>query len=306
MILSHWRSWRERGWTPIDAGTYADAWHRLGGSVATHPDVVGRLSELAAIPVQYLGWFADGRLSAAMPVWGRYLALSKDVLKREGKRGLFDLGNAEIILPVADEAKISLRHKVRYVSELNVGSIAGLREQSEGLAMAREPEAYSKKFRYNQRREQRLLEEAGGSIRAMSELSASEQATIYADLFQRRWNFEVPGKAHLAEVFSLLREFMTGALIYLNDEPVAIQILYRVEAPKWVSLEYVNGGVDPQNREFSPGSVLSFVNTQTAWEQARAVGKPLRYSFGPRRPGIQGSLVPPGPGLPDLSEITPS
>ncbi|KPC24618.1 Mig-14 family protein [Pseudomonas syringae pv. cilantro] len=280
MILSHWRSWRERGWTPIDAGAYADAWHRLGGSVATHPDVVGRLSELAAIPVQYLGWFADGRLLAAMPVWGRYLALSKDVLKREGKRGLFDLGNAEIILPVAEEAKISLRHKVRYVSELNVGSIAGLREQSEGLAMAREPEAYSKKFRYNQRREQRLLEEAGGSIRAMSELSASEQATIYADLFQRRWNFEVPGKAHLAEVFSLLREFMTGALIYLNDEPVAIQILYRVEAPKWVSLEYVNGGVDPQNREFSPGSVLSFVNTQTAWEQARAMGKPLRYSFG--------------------------
>ncbi len=280
MILSYWRSWRERGWTPIDANAYAEAWHRLGGSVATHPDVVGRLSALAAIPVQYLGWFADGLLLAAMPVWGRHLALSKDVLKREGKRGLFDLGNAEIILPVAEGTTISLRHKVRYVSELNVGNIACLREQSEGLAMAREPEAYSKKFRYNQRREQRLLEEAGGSIRAMPELSASEQATIYADLFQRRWNFEVPGKAHLAEVFSLLREFMTGSLIYLNDEPVAIQILYRVEAPKWVSLEYVNGGVDPQNREFSPGSVLSFVNTQTAWEQARATGKPLRYSFG--------------------------
>ena len=35
-----------------------------------------------------------------------------------------------------------------------------LREQPEGLALAREPEEYSKKFRYNQRREQRLLEEA--------------------------------------------------------------------------------------------------------------------------------------------------
>ena len=57
-------------------------------------------------------------------------------------------------------------------------------------------------------------------------------------------------------------------------------LLYRVEAPKWVSLEYINGGVDPQNREFSPGSVLSFINTQTAWSEARALGKPLRYSFG--------------------------
>ena len=215
-----------------------------------------------------------------MPTWGRHVDLSKDVLKREGKRGVLDLGNAEIILPAAEDARVRVRHRMRYVSVLNAKSITSLAEQPEGLALAREPEDYSKKFRYNQRREQRLLEEAGGSIRPMLELSASEQATIYADLFQRRWNFEAPGKGHLAEVFSLLREFMTGSLIYLNDEPVAIQILYRVEAPKWVSLEYINGGVDPQNREFSPGSVLSFVNTQAAWEQARAVGKPLRYSFG--------------------------
>ena len=90
----------------------------------------------------------------------------------------------------------------------------------------------------------------------------------------------MPGKAHLAEVFGLLREFMTGSVVYLHDQPVAIQILYRVEAPSWVSVEYINGGVDPQQREFSPGSVLSFVNTQTAWEEARALGKPLRYSFG--------------------------
>jgi CelD/BcsL family acetyltransferase involved in cellulose biosynthesis len=114
----------------------------------------------------------------------------------------------------------------------------------------------------------------------MLELAPAEQAAIYTELFERRWGFAVPGKGHLAEVFALLREFMTGSLIYLGDAPVAIQILYRVEAPRWVSLEYINGGVDPQQREFSPGSVLSFVNTQAAWAEARALGKPLRYSFG--------------------------
>ena len=279
-MLSYWRLWRERGWTPVDAATYAQAWQRFGGSVATHPDVVARLSDLAGIEVRYLGWFINGELRAALPAWGRHVALSKDVLKRAGKRGLFDMGNAEVILPVAEDARVTLRHKSRYVSELNVGRIVNLGEQPEGLAMAREPEAYSKKFRYNQRRELRLLEDAGGSIRPMQELSAAEQAAIYCDLFKRRWSFEAPGKDHLIEVFSLLRDFMTGSLIYLNDEPVAVQILYRVEAPKWISLEYINGGVDPQNREFSPGSVLSFVNTQSAWEQARDAGKPLRYSFG--------------------------
>lgn len=280
MILSYLRAWRENGWTPIDATTYAKAWHQFGGSVASHPDVVERLAGLAGLPVRYLGWFVAGELCAAIPTWGRYLALSKDVLKREGKRGLFDLGNAEVILPVAEDARIRVRHRMRYVSELNAQTVTNLAEQPEGLSLARLPEDYSKKFRYNQRREQRLLEEAGGVIRPMLELTASEQATIYADLFQRRWNFEAPGRKLLTEVFTQLREFMTGSLIYLNDEPVAIQILYRVEAPKWISLEYVNGGVDPQNREFSPGSVLSFVNTQAAWDQAREIGKPLRYSFG--------------------------
>lgn len=279
-MLSRLQFWRERGWTPISAADYAEAWSRFGGSVATHPDVVARLADLAGIPVRYLGWWVDGQLKAAMPTWGRHLALSKDVLKKRGQRGLFDLGNAEIILPIAQDARVQVQHSMGYVSELNAAQITSLREQPEGLALAREPEQYSKKFRYNQRREQRLLEEAGGVIRPMLELTAQEQARIYADLFQRRWGFEATGKEHLAEVFSRLREFMTGSLIYLNDEPVAIQVLYRVEAPQWVSLEYINGGVDPQQREFSPGSVLSFVNTQSEWEQARALGKPLRYSFG--------------------------
>ena len=238
------------------------------------------MAGLARLPVRYLGRFDRGELRGAIPTWGRYLALSKDVLKQHGKRGLFDLGNAEIILPLAGDARVPLRHKVRYLSSMNAEQVLGRREQPEGLALAREPEEYSKKFRYNQRREQRLLEEAGGIVRPMLELSASEQAVIYADLFQRRWGFEATGKEHLAEVFALMREFMTGSLIYLNDQPVAIQVLYRVEAPQWVSVEYINGGVDPQNREFSPGSVLSFINTQTAWAEARALGKPLRYSFG--------------------------
>ncbi|MDP9938459.1 GNAT family N-acetyltransferase [Ectopseudomonas alcaliphila] len=279
-MLSRLQFWRERGWAPISAADYAEAWSRFGGSVATHPDVVARLADLAGIPVRYLGWWVDGQLKAAMPTWGRHLALSKDVLKKRGQRGIFDLGNAEIILPIAQDARVQVQHSMGYVSELNAAQITSLREQPEGLALAREPEQYSKKFRYNQRREQRLLEEAGGVIQPMLELTAQEQARIYADLFLRRWGFEATGKEHLAEVFSRLREFMTGSLIYLNDEPVAIQVLYRVEAPQWVSLEYINGGVDPQQRDFSPGSVLSFVNTQSEWEQARALGKPLRYSFG--------------------------
>jgi len=279
-MLNLIQGWRERGWSVIDARTYEQAWVRFGGSVATHPLVVAQLAEMADIPVRYLAWQQNGEIKAAIPTWGRYLALSKDVLKRKGKKGLFDLGNAEIILPAAAEAQAPLRHAARYLSELNQGRFSGLKVQAESLAMARQPEDLSKKFRYNQRRELRLLEEAGGVVRPITDFSSAEIAAMYCDLFQRRWGFPATGAERMAEAIERLRSLLIGSVVFLNDAPIAIQLVYRVEAPDWISVEYVNGGVDPETREFSPGSVLSFLNTQGAWEDARARNKALRFSFG--------------------------
>ena len=279
-MLNRFQGWRERGWVPVEAEVYAQAWQRFGGSVATHPLIVERLADLAQIPVRYLGWEHNGELKAAIPTWGRHLALSKDVLKRHGKKGLFDLGNAELILPAAVDAQAPLRHAARYLSELNQGRFANLKPQAESLAMARTPEDLSKKFRYNQRRELRLLEEAGGQVRPIADFTSAEISSMYCDLFQRRWEFPATGAERMAEVIERLRELLIGSVLFLEDAPIAIQLVYRVEAPEWVSIEYINGGVDPQTKAFSPGSVLSFLNTQTAWEDARARNKSLRFSFG--------------------------
>ena len=146
--------------------------------------------------------------------------------------------------------------------------------------MARPHEDLSKKFRYNQRRELRLLEEAGGQVRPIGDFTAAEIAAMYCDLFQRRWGFPATGAARMAEVVERLRELLVGSVLFLDGAPIAIQLVYRVEAPQWISVEYVNGGVDPQTKAFSPGSVLSFLNTQAAWEDANTRGKMLRFSFG--------------------------
>ncbi len=279
-MLSIFRHWREQGWSPISVTDYRAAWQRFGGSVITHPDFIGRLSMLAGIPVHYLGWEVAGEVRAAVAVWGRDLALSKTGLKKHGKRRLFDLGNAEVIIPQAADTGIRLRHRMQFVSALHEGRITGLRTQGQEIALLREPEEYSKKFRYNQRRELRLLEEQGGELLSFTELPSTEQARIYSDLFEQRWGFATPGKERLAEVLELLRPYLVGSYICVNGQPAAAQILYRVESPEWISVEYINGGVDPQFNELSPGSVLTWVNTQTECEHARAQGKALRYSFG--------------------------
>ena len=222
-MLNRFQSVRERGWTQIDAQTYEHTWQRYGGSVATHPQVVERLAAFAGIPVRYLAWEQGSDVKAAIATWGRSLALSKDVLKSHGKKGLFDLGNAELILPIAADAQVPLRHRGRYLSALNQGRVSTLKPQTESLAMARTPEELSKKFRYNQRRELRLLEEAGGVVRPVSDFSSTQLAEIYCDLFARRWGFPATGAERMAEVVELLRDLLIGSVIFLNDAAIAIQ-----------------------------------------------------------------------------------
>ena len=75
----------------------------------------------------------------------------------------------------------------------------------------------------------------------MSEFSIQELAAIYCDLFLRRWGFVATGAERMAEVIELLREWLIGSVIFLNDAPIAVQLVYRVESPEWISVEYVNG-----------------------------------------------------------------
>ena len=280
-MLNRIRFFRERGWEEISPEDYAGLWQRHGGSVITHPVFVERLSGLAEIPVRYLGWHRDGALVAAIPAWGRYLALSMMALKAFGKKRVFDMGNAEVILPVAPGGeKIPLRHVARFLSARHEADFQGLKRQKETQAFLKPPEAFSAKFRKNERRNLRQFVEMGGIARPVNEFSPNELASIYLDLFRRRWGFAPAGAARMAEVFTLLRGWMMGFVIYLNDAPAAVQVVYRVESPQWMSVEYINGGVDPQTFDFSMGNVLTYLNVDAAREEAKAADKALRYSFG--------------------------
>lgn len=81
MLLNKFQWFRERGWHEIDATRYEQIWQTYGGSVATHPTIIDKLSKFANIPVRYLGWQQEGQLVGAIACWGDSLALSRDQLK---------------------------------------------------------------------------------------------------------------------------------------------------------------------------------------------------------------------------------
>jgi len=277
--------WREKGWELITAEDYRSIWQRYGGSVITHPEIIGRISDLADMSLTYRGWYEQGQLQAAIPLWGKYLAGSKVALKKAGKRDVIDMGNGEVILPIAPGPDhISLRYKGSFISSLHQTRIQGLKRPGEScisLLKGYQPGGgFSKKFKYNQRREWRLFQEAGGTIRPVVDHTSDRVAAIYCDLFQRRWGFPPRGYRTMPRTLATLGEFLTGGVLYLHEQPVAIQLVYQVEAPQWLFCEYVNGGVAPEARAYSPGSVLTYLNSFAAYQRATDIGKSLRYSFG--------------------------
>ena len=112
-MLNRFRAWRERGWQVSDAQAYAHAWQQWGGSVITHPEIVAGLSVLSGTEPRYLAWLQGDEPVGALATWGRFLALSRLALRHYRKKEVFDLGNAEVILPFAHEARIPLRFSMQ-------------------------------------------------------------------------------------------------------------------------------------------------------------------------------------------------
>ncbi len=270
-------------WQAGTAADYRAAYHRFGGSVITHPDMIAALERLCAIEVDYRLFCPNGKLLGAVALWeDKYLVGDKRLLKKRRKRDRVDSGNAEVILPFDRTAQTDIGWLgARFISELHCDQFTNLRRQEETLSLARPfPDGFSRKFRYNRRRELRLFEQDGGTVISFDQLDDAAIAEHYIGLFHKRWGKKPKGYELLHQFIPAVRSLLKGHLLLMNDRPVAIQLVYLAKTCRGVSAEYVNGGVDPAFSHYSPGSILSYLNLEMATATAAADQLPLRYSFG--------------------------
>lgn len=273
---------RMRKWQQVDAATYADLYKKLGGSVLTHPTTINAMSMVADIDVQYYLLEQEGEPVAAIPVWQKWLAGHKVALKKSGKKGVVDMGNAEVILPISTNTTIALPVKAEQIADIHKDNISNLKLSKTELSLARPHTAggLSKKFKYNQRRQLRLLEEEGMLVKPVTSMDNDSIAAVYIELFEKRWGFKPTGHERLRDFIEMMRPLLFGSFLEMDGKPIAFQMVYAVEGVEHISIEYINGGVDPAYKKFSPDSALSFLNTQQAWDLSGQCNKQLRYSFG--------------------------
>ena len=270
-------------WQQVDKQVYAAAYDQFGGSLLSHPLVIDTMSQMAEINTTYFARYDGDQLLGALPTWGKYLAGDKRYLKKIGARSIFDTGNAEMILPLKSTQIFSVKgFSGQFISELHQECLPEATLQKETLSLTRSftNGDFSSKFRYNRRRELKKFQEDGGEIVPFDQLDSHDLAAIYTELFWLRWGKQPKGHARLEEFLSAIRPLVHGHLLTKDNIPVAIQLIFIACNGARVSAEYINGGVDPQFKKYSPGSILSFLNIQYAEQLAVASDVPLRFSFG--------------------------
>jgi len=280
VMQSFFQNRRMKAWVEVDQIVYASAYDEFGGSVLSHPMVLNAIEKIVELPIQYFAIEKNEKIQAVIPVWKKWVAGSKEGLKKMSRKGMVDFGNAELILPMSRDVTLDLPVSAGNLSSLHYENINNLKEVNTEICLAKSHNSFSKKFRYNRKRECRLLEKRGATINAIDHLSNENIAQMYIKLFELRWGFKPTAYEYLPNLLEYLRPLLFGSVIEVDGTPIAFQLVYKVEGPSHISMEYINGGVDLDFKTLSPGSVLTFVNTQQAWALSDDLGKPLRYSFG--------------------------
>lgn len=284
-MLLDW--WRNRGWHSGEEADYRAVHQCYGGSVVTDPDFITTVSSLASIPINFMvsrECDANGLPLAAVALWGTYVAGTKRAAQHFGVRDYVDLGHSEVILPMASEYRGMMGYRCEYLSALHRSNLRNARTMSSSLALAKGihlgDERVSNKLRKSVRRYQRIFEQQGGTVTPVGELSAHELAQIYRRLFTLYRNKPPGGDEHLERTYQALRSFMTGNILLVKNEPVAVQILYRATSRRFLSVEYINGGTHPDYAELNPGTLLNYYNVSEIEQDAEKSGLQMHYSFG--------------------------
>ncbi len=280
-MINLFNFWYQRGWHLIDETEYQKAYENWGGSLITHPVFIRKLSNHLSISLQYFGFYQNQRLVAAIPAWGRFIAGQKNALKKYNCYHKVDIGNMEVILPISPEAKnIPMYFSCQFISLLSHAHIRTASNQSETLSLLKNKNEFSRKFIYNRKRELRLLQNDGISIAIVSQFTPKQIAFFYIQLFKKRWNKNPRALTYIEEQLIAMREFMAGYLLIKNNQAIAIQILFFSKSVNYLSVEFINAGIDPAFSHFSPGSTLTYLNTEWAAQHAKENNLELRYSFG--------------------------
>lgn len=274
------------GWKPGTAADYKKCFDLYGGNFITHPEVLAFLhSRLDCRPHYSIKRNSNGTLLGAFCSWRNSNFACDGKTAKAIKLGHYQFNKDEITLPFHPKLRIALPFKTKILSSLNRRNVLNSSfklnfHRAVCLAKGCGKDGFSSSTKNSRKRELNKFIKAGGEIFDQSHFPPQELITIYFDLFEKRWGHRPSHFLETVDMFTSLRQFLFGHILFLAGEPCAFQLITKAESPKWINFDYVNGGYDQRHDSFCPGTIVTWLNVKSAYELCEAVGKTMRYSFG--------------------------
>lgn len=262
------------GWKECSLDVYRQAYAMYGGSVCCHPDIITYLSNKLGKEVKYFCKTQDDILvCASYSVQGGLCLFSRD----------YPFVYEDIIIPCAPDARVLFPFKTKKMSPMQTGSVLN----SFGNKLLKNKichikQIFSSKTSRKRNGERNRFIKAGGKILNIESLSTKDICEAYLKLFNLRWKDKLrpfPEK-NLFEAIEKFRHMLFGAALTMNDEIIAIDLIFKAETIDWIYFDDINGGYNPSYSNLSVGSVLLWENYNRAKDLCQEGNKKLIFSLG--------------------------
>ena len=264
------------GWDNSDAETYRECYSQFGGSINVHPDVLEYIGTRTGLDIKYFHREKNGLVVGGYPVVaGKHVGV-----KLWNK---YPISYDDVLFPLSAECRAFFPERCNRISPSLTKNLLNI-----NYSIARKgtvclvKDCFSAKTEKNRRNEYRKFVSAGGTCIDQKKFSAAELADLYVKLFDARFAGKVRchDKEILIDIFTYLRHLIFGNVLFINDKPCAIDLVFFAESEKIIYFDVPNGGIDPEYSHLSPGSLVMWKNINSARDFCEEKGKRMIFSIG--------------------------
>ncbi|QIU92186.1 transcriptional regulator [Yokenella regensburgei] len=271
------------GWEECSFGDYEKSCVEYGYNCESAPEFFSFMMRHGA-PLKFFSYRKNGETLASVCVDNGWLA--NDRKNKNRSINYLHVPTTSILIPVNPNihSKIIIPFKSKCLHPLQNNRFLNTSYKifsKRTSAIAKDiNHDFSKKTISTREREVRKFVSSGGSFKPISQIDGDWLFDIYNELYHARRNKFVPNQDVNKAFF---REFINnfkGVVMFMDDEPIAMQLLMSVNNKAGLFVDYINIGYKQDTAVNSLGTILMWKNLSVLNAESIECGKKLYYSYG--------------------------
>ena len=270
-------------WSECSFHDYERACNEFGYNCESSPEFISFKLRQGA-PLKFYAYRKKGKILGSVCTENGWLA--SDSKNSHRSLASLPIPSSSIYVPLSSavESRVILPfrsrciHHLQYNRFLNTSYNVFSKRQA---AFAKDPaQDYSKKTVSTRERELRNFLKGGGTFINVSLLDGEHIFEIYETLFEARRQRSLKDRDVNRAFFREFQQHFKGHVMFLNEEPVAIQLLLSVSGVAGTFVDFINIGYRMNENAGALGTMIMWKNLTSLYQDARENNQTLYYSYG--------------------------